>query len=177
MHSLSILAQDRIDGVALEDYVVVDTSRLVVTYEMLQTRDVQKPSEKVYDYALLEVGKQTSYYHSKYLVSFDSTYTSALKKGARGIPPANGDLYPFEICKNHSGKTMQVFYRARMQGIFSYEEKLNEMTWVWLMGKKPLRAMIAKKRLVRTEDVNGPHGTQRRYHILRVRGSSLACRD
>ncbi len=127
---LGIFAQDRIDGVSLDDYSVVDTSQFVVTYEMLQTRDVKKPSEKIYDHALLEVGKQISRYHSKYLISYDSIYTTALKRGAQGVPSANGNLYPFEVYKNHSEKTIQVFYRARMKGIFSYEETLNEMIWV-----------------------------------------------
>ncbi|MGP1446819.1 MAG: GLPGLI family protein [Candidatus Limimorpha sp.] len=144
-HSLCIFAQDRMDGIALEDYLVVDSSQFVVTYEMLQTRDVQKPSEKVYDYAFLEVGSKISRYHSKYLISFDSIYTAALKRGAQGIPPGNSDLYPFEIFKNHSEKTVQVFYRARMKGIFSYEEKLNEMIWVMVDEHETIAGFFCKK--------------------------------
>lgn len=144
-HSLCITAQDRIDGVSFEDYMVVDTSQFVVVYEMLQTRDAQNPSEKVYDYALLEVGRQISRYHSKHLVTFDSIYTVALRKGRQGIPPANSNLYPFEVYKNHSEKNVQVFYRARMRGIFSYEEKMEEMEWIPVGGKETIAGHSCKK--------------------------------
>lgn len=61
------------------------------------------------------------------------------------MPPANSDLYPFEVYKNHSDKTIQVFYRARMKGIFSYEEKLDEMIWVPVDGQETIAGYSCKK--------------------------------
>lgn len=121
-----------------EKYMVLDSVRYLITYEMNDNSNMTTVKETT-DIQVLQIGSNMSKTYSKSLFDNDSVCTVLIKKGARAVPMYQGLASPEDIYKNFPKGKMTVSYRTFSDGpVLKYEEPMPVFMWKLLSERKSI---------------------------------------
>lgn len=114
----------------LDNYKVIDTSLITITYEVKIVVDTNKPNEIEEDLLVLQIGKRISKSYSQFIFQADSISTEAIKNGRATSPIFQGIVPPIEVYKNYPASMNTVTYRTFANGpTFLYTEDKIKLAW------------------------------------------------
>ena len=130
----------------LNKYIVIDTLKYVITYELNIINDIQNPKKTVNDIVVLEIGNTKSKSYSNLLYQADSTAFALSKKGVRNLPLFQEVVPPVIVYKNYPHSENTVIYRTPLNGpIFKYKEAIPKINWKLLTEKKIIMGYSCQK--------------------------------
>lgn len=114
----------------MDNYKVIDTSLITITYEVKIVVDTNKPNEIEEDLLVLQIGKRISKSYSQFIFQADSISTEAIKNGRATSPIFQGIVPPIEVYKNYPASMNTVTYRTFANGpTFLYTEDKIKLAW------------------------------------------------
>jgi GLPGLI family protein len=130
----------------LDNYKVIDTSLITISYEVKIVVDTNKPNEIQEDLLVLQIGKRISKSYSQFLFQADSINTEAIKNGRASSPIFQGIVPPTEVYKNYPENKNTVTYRTFANGpTFLYTEDKINLAWNILPGTKKYLSYSCQK--------------------------------
>ncbi len=130
----------------LDNYKVIDTSLITITYEVKIVVDTNNPKEIQEDLLVLQIGKRISKSYSKLLFQADSINTEAIKNGLATAPIFQGIVPPVEVYKNYPENKNTVTYRTFANGpTFLYTEDKIKFEWKILPDTKKYLTYTCQK--------------------------------
>ena len=130
----------------IDEFDVLDTSRLVIKYSFEFVADAEKPDNIGLDVLILEIGPKISKSYSYGLFKHDSIAT--MNKNSPGVPRFRPRVPPMEVFKNYpKGKNTIVHRTDFGRPIFLYEDEIN-IDWTILPERKQLFGYSSQKAIV-----------------------------
>lgn len=125
-------------------FTTIDTTRLEILYQLDFVNDTLKPTERLTDQQVLQIGFHSSKYFSKLLYENDSVNTVLEEQGAENIfsPPQAAAQY--EVVRNTSAKTFEVTYRSD-DFVFRYSEDIPKIDWIICAEKKTIQQYACQR--------------------------------
>lgn len=127
----------------IDDYIILDTVKLEITYRLELILDTSKPNEKEIDIQKLLIGKGLSKYYSYLLFQNDSVCT-ILEKQGRNFPAPSRAASTYMILKNYKTNKIAVTNRA-YETVFHYEEDIPDINWQIQSDRKTLMTYSCQK--------------------------------
>jgi GLPGLI family protein len=122
LSGLSSIAQMVVMPREIDNYIVVDSSRIVVKYTLDFIRDPEKPLSIDKDIVVLEIGSVASKSYSNKLFTHDSVATK--NKRSQGVPMLQVAVPPVEVFKNYPAGKNTIIHRSPLSGpVFLYEDE------------------------------------------------------
>ncbi|MGI6718100.1 MAG: GLPGLI family protein [Bacteroidales bacterium] len=139
-----ICGQTRYFPKMIDNYEVLDSSKLVVSYSLEIVNDTVNPNHNTKDKIILQVGNKMSKSHSEALYSCDSIGTSMRRKGARNVPLCSVNTIPEEIFKTYGSQSCEVACRAPFDGsVFLYDDSCN-INWELSNKTKEIQGYLCR---------------------------------
>lgn len=141
--SASAFSQNYVDP---EYCKVLDTSRYVITYEAMMTKDSLKPDEKEYDMIILEIGNNLSRSYSYHLFQYDSLCKTYADKGNSYPSSPDSPTMPIDVYKYFFENKMVVLHRTPFTGpVIQYSEERNLFNWEISDERKDIIGFVCTK--------------------------------
>ena len=141
-YPISLTAQLPTSPKSIDEYVILDTTRVVVKYSLYFVVNPEKPETIDTDIVVLEIGHKVSKSYSYLLFKYDSIATAST---ADNVPMLQKRVPPIEVFKNFPSGKNTVVHRTLSPGpIFMYEDDMN-IDWTILPERKQLFGYSSQK--------------------------------
>jgi GLPGLI family protein len=122
----------------LDDYELLDSAYLKVTYRLLSVKDPAKPEETYEDIQVLQVGSTVSKFYSQYLLQYSETVAEELQRKpnsqAMASNPYSGS-YGYEVFRNYLERQITVTnHDPNLLATYRYEEPSPTIQWTLTEG-------------------------------------------
>lgn len=128
----------------IDDYLVLDTTKMIVKYQVEVVPNIEKPDITDTDIVILQIGSQISKSYSYGLYKNDSLATTnknlqAYKSFSSGVPT-------IEVFKNHPVGKSTIVHRIpnNLGGIFLYKDEI-DINWQLIPDKKEIMGYKCQK--------------------------------
>ncbi len=134
-------AQRGISANFIDEFIILDTTRLVVTYSLDMVVDAQNPGEIDNDIIVLEIGTRISKSYSYGLYKYDSIASKAVDT----YPTRREAVLPFDVFMNYPSGRNTVLHRTYFWGlVFLYEDEI-PIHWEILPERKDISGYSCQK--------------------------------
>lgn len=110
-------------------FEIVDTTEYEFLYKLEFVDDISKPTDKLIDKQVLQIGSNYSFYFSKLLYINDSINTIREETDAKTLLSQPEAAASYEILTNKKTKHFEVSYRSD-DVVFHYKEIIPQLNWV-----------------------------------------------
>lgn len=133
----------------LDDYTVLDSTYLKVTYRLLSIKDPNKPAQAVEDMQTLQIGRNVSKFYSEYLLQYSEGVAEQLREnpGLRTIRNNSHEgSYGYEIFRNYpEGMITVTNHDSELQATYRYEEISPQMQWTLVDETDTILSYLCRK--------------------------------